>query len=207
MKERFLRYENRNISPHIDLRFDPSGLEDEIEREILIGAILDFSEKLIQGYQMRLSELLEKEKAGQKNGSIKNRVLGYIDETNLDAPTIILAETQKADELFASLGFGSENYHWRPGEILMVYKLPKPIDLFWWKEDVVDDANSPKKLGGAEIGNSGIKWGSLYRQMNRFFWQVLEEESENGRLNFSRLNDFSDHKIGKYYYIFNVILK
>lgn len=79
-----------------------------------------------------------------------------------------------------------------PGSFVVNFQLPKPLDIFWSKQD--------------ESGP--ISWGALYRRMADVPWNVVHEWEQKYGNDFSvrRLNPIGVHENGDdgFYYLFEV---
>ena len=83
----------------------------------------------------------------------------------------------------------------------VIFELPKPLAINCFKGND-DEQNNPDKI-------AGVPWGTIYRQSMSSIWESIgyfSSETSN-YLNIYRLNNYGDHKPGKYYYIWYLYIE
>lgn len=118
----------------------------------------------------------------------------HIIERKLNFPTLELIGSN------AQKWLDDTNIYYRVDGPIIVFQLPKMLARFWIK-------------GGSEswgdrsidVGSGIAQWGSYYRNVMPKVWELLEGINSHPSLELMRINDYGQHDIKKYYYIWEVI--
>ena len=167
----------------IDFNVSRENLSDDNAR--LLGRLLTFAERVKGDISDKV-----------RSSGFSDRIMEFVEKSKLDTPSFIVLDSVKAksflEENELPLEIELQNSY------LLIFKLPKPLDQFWWK-------------GGASSGNSGVnvdgvvnEWGKIYREVLPIVWREKNRFEQKRELHFTRINESGQHKKGEYYYVWKV---
>jgi hypothetical protein len=96
----------------------------------------------------------------------------------------------------------------KKNEILLIFNLPKPLAVYWWKE-----SEDIKKLSGKIVSKEAerliprgivISWGDFYRSLMLVVWEAIGYFESESHFYFERINPSGQHDTKKYYYVWLV---
>src|SRR3989339_1198456 len=213
LPERYLRKEQGMRNP-ADYLYDPA--EDTVEDAQLNFLREEFAQKTIAIHvkqeisreQLRLiiatAEACEKISAKLQEVFWKEfeileatvrpaaeKMKTYIKENNLDRCAFEIFSQKEAQ---VKLNEWEVNQTIEPGAFVLVFRFPKPLDEWWWK-------------GSANVGGTAIAWHTIRNKIKEIFFAQIYHLFQNANLSIARINDTEQHKVGEYYYLYEVMSK
>lgn len=100
----------------------------------------------------------------------------------------------KSGQEFIEDVYGWSNYEIYKDNLLVVFRLPKPVDFMWDK-------------GTRYSGSTGATsefWGDSYDNLISRIWDIWNYSDRTYGIDLQRINEVGEHEKGKYYYIWEI---
>jgi len=133
---------------------------------------------------------------------VDEKIKIFLRDKKLDLPVFVVRNGTKSanflDENHLSYSLGDSHF-------LLEFRIPKQLGYFWWKDkkdqkNIDEEKNDKRK----SIGNAGIAWGDIYRDITPIMWNKIINQFGDGKINFDRVNPPKVHNSKGYYYLFDV---
>lgn len=192
-----------------------SGLERYYEEENgqeksrleLESVISDFEEKLRDVFHEKLARILKDYRYGNDQ-KIGDKILNYLEAHKMLYPRMSVLFSGEADVAIKKYGFSHPPVQER--EALIIFRLPKQLDNFWWKSSQLANESIRKNeqelayADASQLNRQVIEWGTIYDQVMPAVWDTRNSFIDENKIDFERLNEFGQHNIDNYYYLWLV---
>ena len=178
----------------------------EKSRLELESVISDFEEKLRDVFRERLAEILKDYRYGNDQ-KIGDKILNYLEAHKMLYPRISVLLGSEADKAIKEYDFYHEPI--QNTEALIVFRLPKQLDNFWWKSsrltnEAIRTDEQASISNNAQLNGQVIEWGTIYDQIMPTVWNIRNSFIDESKIDFERLNEFGQHDVDNYYYLWVV---
>lgn len=91
-----------------------------------------------------------------------------------------------------------------PGHFLVVFRLPKPLDYYWWKGRMPLRKGEEEPDDGSEnVEGAMVEWGYFYRALLPTVWETQGHYMNETDLFMQRVNEVGDHEKLVFYYVWD----
>ena len=155
--------EQKVIDDGLERYYEENGPEKN--RQELETAISDFEEKLRGVFCERLAGILKDYRYGNDQ-KISDKILNYLEAHKMLYPRMSVLFGGEADIAIKEYGFSHSPV--QDTEALIVFRLPKQLDNFWWKssglanESIRENEQKSVSANASELNGQVIEWGTIY---------------------------------------------
>ena len=172
------------------------GIDDDtfssLEEQETLRMMREFALDTSKQYEESMRQLMEV--YAKTNPKFTEKIIRRMKETRHDIPRFDLYGKTEGMK-FLRRNFSDDIQKDGVGDFVIVFNLPWPLGKFWYKGGVGRLAE--------EVEPGEIEWGHFYRECMYEVYGGVDKARGEG-LSLDRLNEYSDHLPGVYYYIWTV---
>ncbi|OGF30207.1 hypothetical protein A2533_05195 [Candidatus Falkowbacteria bacterium RIFOXYD2_FULL_35_9] len=132
-----------------------------------------------------------------KNKVLSDKIIEFLVKNKIDVPKFELLNGVAA--LKALKTSKLETHDIAPNDLIVIFNLPTPLAVYWWKGGVEEWGDSSVKIDGQII-----EWGLFYRRLMNVIWGMQGYYENEKNLKFERLNEPCQHDPKNYYYVWRI---
>ncbi len=166
----------------------------------LIDLTKQSAREISLSFQAHILELFKNYNSDKGSKAFTPEIANKMIKRGYDLPQFSIKQGESARAFLESTGNLSGTSSLLKDSVLLIFNLPRPIARFWYK-----GGQDSWGEGAQKVDPNNIEWGHFYREIMDTVWEGVGVEEFKG-LAFQRINDLSDHKLQKYYYIWAVKL-
>ncbi len=202
-----------NNSPGFNTKID-IGKEYILNNTELLKNTLRFVEDTSEIYQDNFHKLIQEIETKEQRFKFSKKLVDFLMNIKMDLPEFILASPERAAEYLKKFNLQNGLNKIDDNSFMLIFKLPKQLDYFWRKSKhnlVNFDTRYPqeKKYLWTKDQHTRdmtvVEWGNMHHCLLPIIWGQRDFYCENEDIYLSRLNQMGEHRIGEFYYIWEVV--